>query len=316
MLGKLELVKPREVWENETKFTEWLSEHLDVLNEQLGFELVAQQLEAPIGCFFADLIAIDEVGRTVVIENQLGETDHTHLGQLLTYISSLISSSELEKENKGIVGIWIASETKKEHVRAVEYLNRITPEDVKFYLIKMQLFRIGDSKPAPLFTIEAGPIEELTKKKREPSKIKEEYLKFFKDLLQKCRKKTKLFNNVSPVGYQSWINAGAGKNGIAWSLVILRDHARVELCFCHSDKEVNKRRFEFFAEKKEEIEKEFGEPLEWNFRDDRIHQYIRSKVNEGGLKDKELWERIQEKMVEKLVKLEGIFTSLIKKLPI
>lgn len=315
MLSKLELVKPREIWENETKFTEWLSENLDVLNDQLGFELVAQQLEAPIGSFFADLIAIDEVGRTVVIENQLGETDHTHLGQLLTYISSLISSSEVEKENKGIIGIWIASETKNEHIKAIKYLNKITPENVKFYLIKIQLFRIDDSKPAPLFTIKAGPVEELTRKKKEPSKIKEEYFKFFKNLLQKCKEKTNLFNNVSPVGYQSWVNAGAGKNGIAWSLVILRDYARVELSFCHSDKKVNENRFKFFIEKREKIEKEFGESLIWDFDENRKHQYIRVNINEGGLDDEEKWDKIQEQMVEKLVKLEQIFTPLIEKLP-
>ena len=52
MVGKLKKVNPREVWENETKFSEWLCENLDVLKDQLGFELVAQRLEAPVGSFF------------------------------------------------------------------------------------------------------------------------------------------------------------------------------------------------------------------------------------------------------------------------
>ncbi len=314
MLGKLEMVNPKKILKNESQFTEWLSEYLDVLNEQLGFELVAQELEAPIGSFFADLIAIDELGRTVVIENQLGETDHTHLGQLLTYVSSLING--FEREDKGVIGIWIALETKKEHIKAIEYLNKVSPKEIKFYLIKMQLFRIEDSKPAPLFTIKAGPIEELTKKKKEPSNIKEEYIKFFESLLQKSKEKTRLFNNISPVGYQSWINAGAGKNGIAWSLVILRDKARVELFFYHTDKEVNKNRFEFFYKKREEIENKFGESLKWDFREDRKQQYIRSIVKEGGIKDEEKWDEIQRKMIEKLIKLEEIFTPLIKELSV
>ena len=244
-----------------------------------------------------------------MIENQLKETDHDHLGKLLTYLSFLNA-----KEENAKVGIWIFLEPREEHIKAIEYLNKSTPPDIKFYLIKMQLICIENSKPAPWFTIEAGPIEELEKKKKEPPKGKNKYFRFFEILLQKCKEKTKLFNNVSPVWYQSWINAGAGKNGVAWSLVILKDHARVELFFCHSDREVNKERFNFFLERKKEIENRFGEPLEWDFKEDRKQQYIRSKVNEGGLKDEDRWEKIQEKMIEKLIKLEEILSPIIKEL--
>ena len=84
--GKLEVVDVRKVWETEAQdFTPWLASNLTLLGDALELELELVQVEAQVGPFSLDILARDDSGTMVAIENQLGNTDHTHLGQLLTY---------------------------------------------------------------------------------------------------------------------------------------------------------------------------------------------------------------------------------------
>jgi hypothetical protein len=208
-IGKLESTELRELWKHEAlDFTSWLAENLDVLKDQLGLDLVIIEQEKPVGPFSADIFAKDSMGRSVVIENQLERTDHDHLGKILTYVANLDAK----------VAIWITSDPRPEHITAVDYLNENVPSDTAFYLVKLQAFKIGESDPAPLFTIEAGPSEERSaagETKKNFAEKDKKRLEFFTQLLDRCREKTNVFNNVSPVGYQSWVNATAGKGGLA-----------------------------------------------------------------------------------------------------
>ena len=151
MVGKLEAVPLREVWNHEAyDFTTWLYENLEILGDHLGFTLTAVEPEKSVGSFHVDILAEDINGRPVIIENQLEKTDHDHLGKVLTYFSNLDAK----------IAIWISTDPRPEHIIAIDFLNEVVPQDTKFYLVKAQAFRIGDSEPAPLFTVEAGPSEE------------------------------------------------------------------------------------------------------------------------------------------------------------
>lgn len=91
-LGKIDSVDIRTHWKNEEyDFTPWLAKetHIQVLAEAIGLDLEVEGTEVPIGSFKADILARDAEGRTVIIENQLGKTDHKHLGQLITYASGI-----------------------------------------------------------------------------------------------------------------------------------------------------------------------------------------------------------------------------------
>jgi hypothetical protein len=309
MIGKLEAAELRELWKHEAlDFTSWLAENLDALKDQLGLDLTIVEREKSVGPFSADILAKDATGRAVIIENQLERTDHDHLGKLLTYLANLDAK----------VAIWISSDPRPEHVTAVDYLNENVPSDTEFYLVKLQAFRIGGSDPAPLFTIEAGPSEERTAagetKKNLVEKDKKRY-EFFSQLLDHCREKTNLFNNVSPVGYQNWVNAGAGKGGLSWSLVAMeKKPSRIELYIYGQTAEINKGRFEAFAAHKEEIEKAFGESLIWDFKVNRKQHYIRSLCPVGGLEDESKWKEIQNDLVDRLIRMEATLRPWIKQI--
>ena len=152
-LGRLEQVKLREAWESESQdFTPWLAqaENLKVLSETLNMELETEGQEERVGPFRADLLCRDTDGDSwVLIENQLGRTDHTHLGQLLTYAAGLQTATI----------IWVAATFTDEHRAALDWLNDITDERFRFFGLEIELWRIGDSPAAPKFNIVSKPNE-------------------------------------------------------------------------------------------------------------------------------------------------------------
>lgn len=150
-LGRIESVDLRAAWPDEAKnFTPWLAdeENLALLGNVLGLNLELEAVEKQVGPFSADILA-KELGteRWVLIENQIEMTDHTHLGQILTYAAGLDVSTV----------IWIARSFREQHRAAIDYLNRITDEDHQFFGVQVELLKIGESAFAPSFSVIAKP---------------------------------------------------------------------------------------------------------------------------------------------------------------
>jgi len=142
-LGRLEQVELRTIWVNEAvDFTPWLArpENISELAKTLGLELEVEGQEGPVGPFRADILCKD-VGTDawVLIENQLEKTDHGHLGQLLTYAAGL----------QAVTIVWVAARFTEEHRAALDWLNEITKDDVRFFGLEIELWKIGSSPAAP-----------------------------------------------------------------------------------------------------------------------------------------------------------------------
>jgi hypothetical protein len=150
-LGRIERVDLREVWTSEPMgFTPWLAdpENLAELSKALGMELELEGREIAVGPFSADILCKDIGTDTwVLIENQLERTDHTHLGQLLTYASGL----------DAVTITWIASRFTEEHRAALDWLNKITNDDIRFFGLEVELWKIASSPAAPKFNIVSKP---------------------------------------------------------------------------------------------------------------------------------------------------------------
>lgn len=310
MVGRLtKVVDLREVWKKEAKdFTTWLENNLDILSEQINLKLSALEREKPVGSFLSDIFAEGPNGDTVVIENQLEKTDHIHLGQIITYMSNLEAKT----------AIWITSDPTAEHIIAINWLNQISPSDISFFLVKVEAYKIGDSEPAPLFSPICKPdpgIKVISTVKGELAERHLMRLEFWKQLLERAQKKTTLHSNVSP-SKGNWITAGAGKSGMGWSYSITMDSAKVELFVDRGadKKEETDAIFENFLADKEAIEKQFGDPLEWDKEDGRRVCRIKSISKIGGLKDTGLWEKIQDDLIKRMIKLEKALGPIIKNL--
>jgi hypothetical protein len=149
-VGTLQRLSARDVFDHEAyDFTTWMENNVDALSGVLEIDLTTSEREKNVGDFSAHLFAEDEAGRRVIIENQLEETDHQHLGQLLTYLTFLDAD----------LAIWVTADARPEHVSAVYWLNE-NATGADFYLVKVEGVQVDDSRPAPLFTRIVGPSQQ------------------------------------------------------------------------------------------------------------------------------------------------------------
>jgi len=294
-VGKLRRVALREVWKHEaTAFTPWLEENIEILNEVIDLNVVGAEREKVAGDFSVDLVAEDEDGGTVVIENQLEASDHDHLGKLLTYIAALEAKA----------AIWIVARPRPEHVKAVTWLNETT--ETPFYLLQVEAVQIGDSEPAPLLTQIVGPSPEARaagEKRQEFSERHRLRRSFWTLLLERARAKTRLHSAVSPGPY-NWIGTGAGMSGLSWTYSIWRHETQVELYIDRGSETENLQIFEALESHREQIDAGFGEPLDWQRLDQRRACRIRHKLELGGWRDQERWPQIADVTIDAMVRLE------------
>lgn len=310
-IGRIQRVALREVWKHEAHdFTTWLQANLDVLNELFDFELTEAAREQEAGDFSIDLVATDTQGRTVVIENQLEKSNHDHLGKLITYLTNIDAKA----------AIWIVSDPRPEHVNAINWLNQFP--DAQFYLIKMEAVKIGDSAPAPLFTLIAGPSAEVREAGATRKKISEGqtlYRKFWTSLLEGALKRTKLFSNISPVDYH-WIGTSSGVRGLGFNFAVWKRGGGAELYIDRGrDRaEDNKRIFDTLHADKAAIEREFGGPLSWQRLDSKRACRIQARFEDlPGLQDNpEEWAKTQDAMIDAMIRLEKALAPRLAKLKV
>lgn len=294
MIGRIRRVPLREVWKHEAlDLTCWLEQNIDVLNEQIGFELSNVEREKSAGDFAVDLTAEDASGNLVVIENQLEKSNHDHLGKVLTYLSNL----------EGKTAIWICSEPRPEHVRAISWLNESGA--ASFYLFKLEAIRIGESEPAPLLTLIVGPSEEgrrIGEVKQELALKNNQYYRFWTGLKELCDSRISYFANT-PANRSSWLAGYTSWKGVTYNFAIRLKDAGAVLRLAPTEQTTSDELFDFLYERRNEIDAAFGQPLEWGRHDGRSYSVIHCYITKGGLKDEDKWPEIQEAMVDTMERL-------------
>ena len=309
MIGKIErLTSLRDVWKHEAlNFTTWMVDNIDVLSEAIGLDLQDAQREQAVGDFSADLVAQDENGHTVVIENQLEKSDHNHLGKLMTYLAALDAG----------VGVWIVSEPRPEHTNAINWLNK--SRLANFYLVKAEAIRIGSSEPACLFTLITGPSEETAKAGDTKEDIADRFAvrrRFWTSLLGRARPRTRLYSTVSPTK-DNWLSVASGVPGLSFNITIKEHAATAQLVIDrgkNSDAE-NRAILEQIKARRAEVERSLGRPLIWYAPEGVRLCRIIDEINIGGYRDEEArWPEIQDAIVDAMVQLERTLKPLLQQI--
>ena len=145
----IEYLRVRDEWPDEARdFTPWLARNLGLLSDAVGLKLELVQEEAAVGPFSCDILAREaDTGVIVAIENQLEWSDHSHFGQLLTYTAG----------RKARVSIWVAPDFRYEHAATLHWLNEWTRDGLRFYGVRVEYVKIGDSAPEPRLRTVVSP---------------------------------------------------------------------------------------------------------------------------------------------------------------
>ena len=258
-LGKIKRIHDlRMIWPHEANsFTKWLAkeENLSKLGEDIGIDLVLEERESSVGNFSVDIFANEEsTGRKVIIENQLEDTDHDHLGKLITYASG-----------KGAeVIVWVVKRARDEHRQAIEWLNQHTETSLGFFLVEIELWQIDDSAIAPKFNVIERPNDWAKQMKNSDnlSDRKQMLLKFwngFNDYIAK----SDVFKNdftIRKAQPDHWYDLSVGNSSYHICMTISAQKKRLSCGVYIPD---NKELFHTFEDNKDIFQKEFGEDGDW-----------------------------------------------------
>ena len=254
-LGKLTTVPIRSIWKKEPEFSSWLAEkeNISLLGEEIGVEILAEETEAGVGDFSADILAKEDGGeRLVIIENQYGNTDHDHLGKLITYAAGRGAK----------VLVWIVEKPRDEHRAAVQWLNDNTAADIGVFLVQIEIYVIGCSDPAPKFTVLESPNNWIksTRQNASLSERKQEQIAWWTAFMNYAMEQPEFkkdFNRRKPQPYQ-WLSLPVGSAQCYLSLTVTKTQIGTELYIPD-----NKELFNVLFEHKNEIEKDLGFKMDW-----------------------------------------------------
>lgn len=303
-----------EAWPSEVQdFTPWLAqdENLALLGDSLGIELELDAQDKSVGPFRADILCRNtEDASWVLIENQLQPADESHLGRLITFAAGLKAASI----------VWVAAKFDDSQKATLEWLNHITHDEIRFYGIEVELWRIGDSPAAARFNLVVKPNEwqrEIASairgtKSQDLSETKRLQLQFwtdFRDYLVREKSSLKPYKAAA----QHWMNFGVGRSGFLLGALLNSVEGRVgiELTISHPDA---KSYFKILHAQKDKIEQEMGFSPEWlemiGRKSCRVVHYWRNTDPLDPLK----WPHYQRWMKEHLEKMRNAFRSRLGKL--
>jgi len=296
-LGRLAQVDLRTIWTTEDRhFTPWLSEedNLALLGDTIGMELILEGTEQSVGPFSADILCKNSADNSwVLIENQLERTDHTHLGQLLTYAAGL----------NAVTIVWISSRMTDEHRAALDWLNDITASGFNFFGLEIECWQIGDSTIAPKFNMVSKPNEWSRTVSRntgqrsrselsDHQKLQLDFWTNFRDYVGEIDVPFKI-GNPQP---QNYMGAGLGRSGFGINSVASlwneedstwnTHELRTELYLSSINAKAH---YEQLFSKKESIHEELGKELIWINDSELKSCRIALRKSRVNIEDRDQW---------------------------
>ena len=312
-LGQLIAVDLREVFVGEaTHFTPWLAQeqNLALLGDTIGLDLELVGTEQNVGPYRADIVCKDTLtGSVVLVENQLEKTDHTHLGQILTYTAKF----------QAVTIVWIASRFTEEHRAALDWLNNNTVSNIQFFGLEVELWRIGTSRAAPKFNIVSQPNDwvktagiaqddrgDLT----ETQQWQLEYWTAFRDYIL-TQGSSVIKMRTPPPRY--WVSFPIGRSGFDLSTNAHQPKQRVNVTLGLYGRQA-KAHFHLLKANKEAIEAQLGAQLTWHELPDKQASYVSLYLPDTNPLDRNDWPRQHEWLLTKLEDFYRVFAPQVKTL--
>jgi Domain of unknown function (DUF4268) len=269
--------------------------------------------EQRVGPFRADILCKDIAGdHWVLIENQLERTDHTHLGQLLTYAAGL----------KAVTIVWIAANFTDEHRAALDWLNEKTEDSVNFFGLEIELWRIGDSAPAPKFNVVSKPngwSASVAQKARiietgPLTPIKELQLAYWQEFVAYLADDPVL--RPQSARPQSYLYLTSGRSGVEYIARFSSRAPWIQVAFSINTLRHDIAWFPLLLDQRDEIDRELGQNLDWDQpRDGYKENRMAIRLENADFQQQPDWSRQHEWLRLQLQALYRIFGPRVRALP-
>lgn len=311
-LGTLSRVPLRTAWQHEAnQFTPWLSQadNLNALADALGLsELVCVATEHWVGDFKLDILCTDGDDQ-VIIENQLEETDHKHLGQILAYAAGVGAKKV----------IWVADSFRPEHASALEFLNDNTTDELAFFGVRVELWRIGDSPLAPKFEVivkpnnwaKAGRVQARAATDASPTKQLQQ--RFWMALIEYLASHAPQIRPQKPRP-QHWLNNSIGRSGFGLNPIANTRDERLGVELWMPGVEA-KSRFAGLIAQRSNIEAQLGFELDWQELPEATGCRIAAWYPQASIEDESRWDDYLEWLTQRLVKMDQVLRPIVRSLP-
>lgn len=306
VLGKLEEIRDlRTIWPHEAlDFTPWLAkdENITLLGDALDLDITVDETESSVGDFHVDILA-SETGtdRKIIIENQLEDTNHDHLGKLITYAAG--KSADLI--------IWVVRHVREEHRAAIEWLNNHTEAQIGFFLCEVKLYRIGNSDPAVKFEVIEKPNDWMKETKisegtSETQQQRYEYWAAFQEYAFKDAEFAKSFRRRKP-SKDAWLDYSIGSAKCHIYIWQIRKRNTIELEMRIDD---DKTLFEFLSKHKEKIEKDSGLSFDWRELPERKRSRIITE-KQVSFSDRNQWTSQFNWLMDTMIRMKNVFSKYL-----
>ena len=191
----------------------------------------------------------------MIVENQLEVSDHTHLGQILTYAAGTDPTTI----------VWVTTGFRPEHRAAIDWLNERTDEQTRFFGVEIEVVRIGDSALAPGFKLVAQP-NDWGKQVRtatavaagEVSERGRFYWEFWEQVRIRIQADHPGWSRARTSTTASWFNTALGTSGVVLSMAFTRSGLVCQIYFDAPDADLNAARFEALHEQRSEFDAMLG----------------------------------------------------------
>lgn len=305
-LGKMKKIKDlRSVWKNEPKnFSKWLSEeeNLNLLGNEIGVDMTLDQLESRVGDFSVDILATEvDTNKKIIIENQLEDTNHDHLGKIITYASG---------KNAEII-IWIVKRAREEHRKAIEWLNDNIDAKISFFLVEIELWQIDNSPLAPHFNVIERPNDwaKNVKNLESLSGTKQLQYKFWQAFCDYAFKRDDMEREFSQrkTHPQHWYTLGVPGKQYTINTAVNTQKKQISVdIYIPNDKDF----FHEILNEKQKIENMFGSSLEWIEAGKDCRIVAKKNVDIKNSFDNNNWNQLFDWLITTSLKMKEIITKL------
>ena len=293
-MGKAVKRAPATLWKEAHHVNPWLAseEGREALGETLPsrWRIVSAEHQQVAGDLFVDVLGKTATGETVIIEAQLGQSNHDHLGKLITYAAIYDAAC----------AIWIVNEARTEHQEALNFLNESV--NTEFFLVKLEAVVVGSSPPAPLLTMLSGPAPAIKKAGEVKADLKRRdalRIAFWTAFLPEAKGVHERFAARKPRP-TSRVGVPSGRVGIRY-VVGLRQHScTAELLIlpgAHQKFGDPLVAFREIEARKAQIEAAVARPTEWV---QSTRPRLRITVGGAGYEDEQKWPAAQKSLLSAL----------------